>query len=123
MSHCRFSHPNVVRLLGVCTRMEPVWTVMEYMLYGDLKTYLLARCTAPHCRELHCAALHCTALHCTAPHCTVLHHTAPHCTSLHSTALQCNALSRRHLVNDRDREELDEVSSKRLTCMARDIGG
>jgi serine/threonine protein kinase len=34
---------NIVKLLGVCTRNEPVYTVMEYMLYGDLKTYLLAR--------------------------------------------------------------------------------
>ena len=32
-----------MKLLGVCTRNEPVYTVMEYMLYGDLKTYLLAR--------------------------------------------------------------------------------
>ena len=66
----RFEHRNIVRLLGVCTRSEPVYTVMEYMLYGDLKTYLLAR---------------------------------------------------RHLVNERNREELDEVSNKRLTCMALDI--
>ncbi len=40
----RFDHRNVVKLLGVCTRNEPVYTVMEFMLYGDLKTYLLARC-------------------------------------------------------------------------------
>jgi len=66
----RFEHKNIVRLLGVCTRNEPVYTVMEYMLYGDLKTYLLAR---------------------------------------------------RHLVNERNREELDEVSNKRLTNMAYDI--
>ncbi len=39
----RFDHKNVVKLLGVCTRNEPVYTVMEFMLYGDLKTYLLAR--------------------------------------------------------------------------------
>ena len=32
-----------MKLLGVCTNHEPVYTVMEYMLYGDLKTYLLAR--------------------------------------------------------------------------------
>ena len=82
MSHFRFSHPNVVRLLGVCTRMEPVWTVMEYMLYGDLKTYLLARCTT-----LDCTALHCTALQSIAPHCAALHQTAPKCTALHCTAL------------------------------------
>ncbi|KAM7283532.1 atrial natriuretic peptide receptor 2 [Ixodes scapularis] len=39
----RFDHKNIVRLLGVCTSGEPVYTVMEFMLYGDLKTYLLAR--------------------------------------------------------------------------------
>ncbi|CAG9862835.1 unnamed protein product [Phyllotreta striolata] len=39
----RFEHKNIVKLIGVCTKDEPVYTVMEYMLYGDLKTYLLAR--------------------------------------------------------------------------------
>ena len=34
----RFEHRNIVKLLGVCTRNEPVYTVMEFMLYGDLKT-------------------------------------------------------------------------------------
>ena len=34
----RFDHKNIVKLLGVCTRQEPVYTVMEFMLYGDLKT-------------------------------------------------------------------------------------
>lgn len=66
----RFDHKNIVKLLGVCTKNEPVYTVMEFMLYGDLKTYLLAR---------------------------------------------------RHLVNERLGQESDEVSSKRLTCMALDI--
>ena len=37
----RFEHKNIVKLLGVCTRNEPVYTVMEYMLYGDLKTCVL----------------------------------------------------------------------------------
>ena len=36
----RFEHKNIVKLLGVCTRNEPVYTVMEFMLYGDLKTYV-----------------------------------------------------------------------------------
>merc|ERR1719206_985200 len=66
----RFEHKNIVKLLGVCTRNEPVYTVMEFMLYGDLKTYLLAR---------------------------------------------------RHLVNERNREDLDEVSNRRLTSMATDV--
>jgi len=30
----RFEHKNIVRLLGVCTKNEPVYTVMEFMLYG-----------------------------------------------------------------------------------------
>ena len=34
----RFENKNIVKLLGVCTCNEPVYTVMEYMLYGDLKT-------------------------------------------------------------------------------------
>lgn len=66
----RFDHKNIVKLLGVCTRNEPVYTVMEFMLYGDLKTYLLAR---------------------------------------------------RHLVNERNREEMDEVSNRKLTSMALDV--
>uniref|UniRef100_A0A1B6EJJ0 Gamma-aminobutyric acid type B receptor subunit 2 n=1 Tax=Cuerna arida TaxID=1464854 RepID=A0A1B6EJJ0_9HEMI len=39
----RFEHKNIVQLLGVCTKKEPVYTIMEFMLYGDLKTFLLAR--------------------------------------------------------------------------------
>lgn len=39
----RFEHKNIVQLLGVCTKNEPVYTIMEFMLYGDLKTFLLAR--------------------------------------------------------------------------------
>lgn len=66
----RFVHKNVVRLLGVSTRCEPILAVMEFMLYGDLKTYLLAR---------------------------------------------------RHLVTERNRDEFDEVSNKRLTTMAADV--
>lgn len=30
----RFEHKNIVRLLGVCTKNEPVYTIMEFMLYG-----------------------------------------------------------------------------------------
>ncbi|KAM7353626.1 uncharacterized protein ACRADG_005612 isoform 2-T3 [Cochliomyia hominivorax] len=39
----RFDHKNIVKLLGVCLQSEPIYTIMEFMLYGDLKTYLLAR--------------------------------------------------------------------------------
>ena len=39
----RFDHKNILRLLGVCLQSEPLYAIMEYMLYGDLKTYLLAR--------------------------------------------------------------------------------
>lgn len=39
----RFDHSNIIKLLGVCLQSEPIYAVMEFMLYGDLKTYLLAR--------------------------------------------------------------------------------
>uniref|UniRef100_A0A0A9YGC2 receptor protein-tyrosine kinase n=1 Tax=Lygus hesperus TaxID=30085 RepID=A0A0A9YGC2_LYGHE len=66
----RFDHKNIVQLLAVCTKSEPVYTIMEFMLYGDLKTFLLAR---------------------------------------------------RHLVNDGQHDDSDEISSKMLTNMALDI--
>ena len=37
----RFNHKNIVRLLGVCTRNEPVYTVMEFILYGKKKSFPL----------------------------------------------------------------------------------
>lgn len=67
----RFDHKNIIKLLAVCVKCEPVLTVMEFMLYGDLKTYLLAR---------------------------------------------------RHLVNDQKYEDSEEISSKKLTAMALDVG-
>lgn len=39
----RFEHKNIVKLLAVCLQSEPLYAVMELMLYGDLKTYLLGR--------------------------------------------------------------------------------
>lgn len=39
----KFNHPNILKLLGVCLQSEPIFNVIEFMLYGDLKTYLLAR--------------------------------------------------------------------------------
>ena len=38
-----FNHPNVIKLFGVVTRGEPLMNIMEFMLYGDLKNYLLCR--------------------------------------------------------------------------------
>lgn len=39
----RLDNNNIVKLIGVCTTCEPLFTIMEFMLYGDLKTYLLSR--------------------------------------------------------------------------------
>lgn len=39
----RFDHKNIIKLLAVCLQKEPLYSVMEFMLYGDLKTYLLSR--------------------------------------------------------------------------------
>ena len=33
--------PNIVRVLGMCTREEPLAVVVEYMKYGDLNQFLL----------------------------------------------------------------------------------
>lgn len=30
----KFNHVNIVKLVGVCTAEEPVYTIMEFMLYG-----------------------------------------------------------------------------------------
>ncbi|ESO09791.1 hypothetical protein HELRODRAFT_142725, partial [Helobdella robusta] len=38
-----FDHENIVKLLGVCSKDEPYFVVMEYMLHGDLRSYLLSR--------------------------------------------------------------------------------
>lgn len=35
----RFEHKNIVQLLGVCTKNEPVYTIMEFMLYGKELCY------------------------------------------------------------------------------------
>ncbi|XP_062129708.1 uncharacterized protein LOC133841324 [Drosophila sulfurigaster albostrigata] len=39
----KFNNRNIIKLLGVCLQNEPIYTIMQFMLYGDLKTYLLAR--------------------------------------------------------------------------------
>ena len=39
----RFNHKNIVRLLGVCTRTEPVYTVMEFILYGRILIPIILR--------------------------------------------------------------------------------
>jgi len=41
------SHPNVVRLIGVCVRRSPLCMIVEYMNGGDLSEYL--RSHGPHC--------------------------------------------------------------------------
>ncbi|KAK3088243.1 hypothetical protein FSP39_016545 [Pinctada imbricata] len=33
--------PNIVRVLGVCTREEPLCMIVEYMKYGDLNQFLI----------------------------------------------------------------------------------
>ncbi len=35
-----FSHPNIITLLGVCTREVPHYMIFEYLEYGSLKEFL-----------------------------------------------------------------------------------
>ena len=39
----RLNDPNIVRVLGVCTRDEPLSVIVEYMKFGDLHQ-LLQQC-------------------------------------------------------------------------------
>jgi serine/threonine protein kinase len=34
----RFDHDNIIKLLGVCTRGEPAYMIMEFMLHGMYST-------------------------------------------------------------------------------------
>ena len=34
------SHPNIVTMIGACTKYEPIALLMEYMPYGNLQTFL-----------------------------------------------------------------------------------
>ena len=36
----RIKDPNIVQVLGVCTREDPLSVVVEYMKYGDLHQFL-----------------------------------------------------------------------------------
>jgi serine/threonine protein kinase len=38
----QFEHENVIKLIGVITRTEPVMLITEYMLYGSLDQFLRA---------------------------------------------------------------------------------
>ena len=38
---CQLQDLNIVRVLGVCTREEPLCMVVEYMKFGDLNQFLV----------------------------------------------------------------------------------
>ena len=40
LSHSNFSHPNIVKVLGVCVDNDPVYIIMELMPAGDLLKFL-----------------------------------------------------------------------------------
>lgn len=42
----RLKDPNIVGLLGVCTKGEPLCVVLEYMKFGDLNQFLQAHIDA-----------------------------------------------------------------------------
>ncbi|CAH8611611.1 unnamed protein product [Heterobilharzia americana] len=39
-----FDHPHIIKLLGVCSD-EPIWLIMEYAAFGELRHYLIANRT------------------------------------------------------------------------------
>lgn len=36
----QYDHPNIVKLIGICSAKEPIYIVMELMLGGDFLTFL-----------------------------------------------------------------------------------
>ncbi|NWH41853.1 FES kinase, partial [Chloropsis hardwickii] len=44
----QYRHPNIVRLIGVCTQKQPIYIVMELVQGGDFLTFL--RSEGPHLR-------------------------------------------------------------------------
>eukprot|EP00117_Sycon_ciliatum_P033626 scpid20177/ scgid2895/ Insulin receptor; Insulin receptor subunit alpha; Insulin receptor subunit beta len=38
----QFDHTNIVKLIGFCTKEEPFYVVMELMMHGDLRAFLLS---------------------------------------------------------------------------------
>lgn len=49
----QFNHPNVIKLYGVLTRVEPVMIVMEYMEKGSLYFYLRVSSVRTTCTCVH----------------------------------------------------------------------
>jgi len=43
----RFDHENIVKLLGVTTRGEPAYAIMEFMLFGNYWPSVIMVCNWP----------------------------------------------------------------------------
>lgn len=101
----RFTHVNVVQLLGLCTHQEPIYMVMEFMLYGEYRG------------DVHSLSAF------RALYWVVLKKDAWRHALLYSAGdLKTYLLARRHLVSDKTvHSEEDEISSRRLTSMALDV--
>ena len=42
----KLKDPNIVRVLGVCQKEEPLCMIVEYMRYGDLNQFLQSHVSA-----------------------------------------------------------------------------
>ncbi|MEE6503413.1 hypothetical protein FKM82_004821 [Ascaphus truei] len=48
----QYSHPNIVKLIGVCTLKHPIYIVMELVQGGDFLTFLRNEGNKPKVKEL-----------------------------------------------------------------------
>ncbi|XP_070574867.1 tyrosine kinase receptor Cad96Ca-like [Ptychodera flava] len=55
-------HPNIVRLLGCCTKSDPVCIILELAPYGNLKNFLLANRSTEIYQNLHQNSRYLTSL-------------------------------------------------------------
>lgn len=53
--------PNIARVLGMCSREEPLCIVLEYLEHGDLRNFLASHVPAEGSRTLPISAAAATA--------------------------------------------------------------
>ena len=108
----RFDHENIVKLLGVCTRGEPAYTIMEFMLHGN---YIFI----PNSENVSINLVSCSIKSFKLT-CNVIPMGFQLSNSTFPGDLKTFLLARRHLVGQ-DTKEAEDIMPEALTRMALDV--